>query len=54
MYRVKKQLLPESIQKLFTKRECQYNLRRIAMFKKQLVRINAKYHCISVKEVEQL
>lgn len=52
MYKVKNQLLPESIQKLFTKRKCQHDLRGIYMFRKQLVRTNAKYHCISVKGVQ--
>lgn len=32
-------------------RECQHDLRGISMFKKQLVRTNVKYHCITVKGV---
>lgn len=51
MYKAKKQQLPESIQGLFTVRECQHDLRGYCVFKKKQVRTNAKYHCLSVKGV---
>lgn len=51
MYKANNHQLPESIQGLFTERECQHDLRGTCMFKKNQVRTNAKYHCISVKGV---
>ena len=49
MYRVKHQLLPNNIQKLFQMRESQHDLKVICMFKHP-VRTNAK-HYITVKRV---
>ena len=51
MYRANNNLLPENIQKIFQKRESQYDLRGIYIFDQPIVRTNAKYHCISVKGV---
>ncbi len=51
MCKAKNQLLPYSIKKLFQIRESQHDLRGICAFKKQLVRTNAKYDCITVKGV---
>ena len=51
MFKAGKKILPHNIQKLFQARESHYNLRGVCMFEQPLVRINAKYHCISVKGV---
>ena len=51
MYKADKKSLPHNIQKLFQEREDHYDLRGVNMFQQPLVRINSKYHCISVKGV---
>uniref|UniRef100_A0A671WXI2 Reverse transcriptase domain-containing protein n=1 Tax=Sparus aurata TaxID=8175 RepID=A0A671WXI2_SPAAU len=51
MYKAKNKLLPSTIQELFQFKENHYSLRGNDIFKKQLVRTNTKYHCITVKGV---
>ena len=51
MYKAEKKVLPTNIQRLFQERDSHYDLRGISMFEQPAARINAKYHCISVKGV---
>ncbi len=51
MYSVKKQQLPNNMQKLFQMREIKHNVRGTCVLNKHLVRTNARLHCTSVKEV---
>ncbi len=48
MYKVKNEILPPSIQKLFKTRDSQCNLRRMLLFEKPKIRTN---HCVSVRGV---
>ena len=51
MFKADKKTLPYNIQKLFQARDDHYDLRGVSMLQQPLVRINSKYHCISVKGV---
>lgn len=51
IYKVKNNLVPNTIQTLFESRDRHYELRGTEMIRKPTVRTNTKINCISVKGV---